>query len=201
MVDLRVRPHAPDADGAVLEVTPESAGWRHVGFKVVRLEPGQTYVGGEAGREACLVIVAGSADVAAGDERFSDIGGRTTPFEDRAPGAVYVPAGLPYSVSARSAVELAVCTAPGSGAGEPRRIENSDMSREVRGAGTNTRYVRNILPETQPAGQWKQGRLYTIAAENQAEARSVMDRLLPRHRGFVVVNVGEAPPEPAPPSA
>jgi len=57
------------------------------------------------------------------------------------------------------------------------------------------------LPETQPAGQWKQGRLYTIAAENQAEARSVMDRLLPRHRGFVVVNVGEAPPEPAAPSA
>ena len=151
MVDLRVRPHAPDADGAVLEVTPESAGWRHVGFKVVRLDPGQTYVGGEAGREACLVIVAGSADVAAGDERFSDLGGRTTPFEDRAPGAVYVPAGLPYSVSARSAVELAVCTAPGSGAGEPRRIEDSDMSREVRGAGTNTRYVRNILPETQPA--------------------------------------------------
>lgn len=57
------------------------------------------------------------------------------------------------------------------------------------------------LPETQPAGQWKQGRLYTIAAENQAEARSVMDRLLPRHRGFVVVNVGEAPPEPAAPAA
>lgn len=47
------------------------------------------------------------------------------------------------------------------------------------------------LPETQPAGQWGQGRLYVIAAENQAEARSVMDRLLPRHRGFVVVNAGE----------
>lgn len=57
------------------------------------------------------------------------------------------------------------------------------------------------LPETHPAGQWGQGRLYVIAAENQAEARSVMDRLLPRHRGFVVVNVGEAPAEPSAPSA
>ncbi len=57
------------------------------------------------------------------------------------------------------------------------------------------------LPETHPAGQWNQGRLYVIAAENQAEARSVMDRLLPRHRGFVVVNVGEAAAEPSPPSA
>lgn len=52
------------------------------------------------------------------------------------------------------------------------------------------------LPDTVPAGQWGQGRLYVIAAENQAEARSVMDRLLPRHRGFVVVNVGEAQSQP-----
>lgn len=57
------------------------------------------------------------------------------------------------------------------------------------------------LPETQPAGQWGQGRLYVIAAENQAEARSVMDRLLPRHRGFVVVNVGEAQSQAEPPAA
>lgn len=57
------------------------------------------------------------------------------------------------------------------------------------------------LPETAPAGQWGSGRLYVIAAENQAEARSVMDRLLPRHRGFVVVNVGEAAADsPAPPA-
>jgi hypothetical protein len=54
------------------------------------------------------------------------------------------------------------------------------------------------LPEVEPAGQWNQGRTYVIAAENQAEARSVMDRLLPRHRGFTVVNAGEAPPEAAP---
>jgi hypothetical protein len=56
------------------------------------------------------------------------------------------------------------------------------------------------LPEIEPAGQWNQGRLYAVAAENQAEARSLMDRLLPRHRGFVVVNVGEAPPEATAPS-
>ena len=56
------------------------------------------------------------------------------------------------------------------------------------------------LPEIEPAGQWGQGRLYVVAAENQAEARSLMDRLLPRHRGFVVMNVGEAPAEPPPPA-
>ena len=49
---LRVRPHAPDADGTVLAVTPASAGWDHVGFRVVKLEDGQSYSGGEPGREA-----------------------------------------------------------------------------------------------------------------------------------------------------
>ncbi|HQW63588.1 MAG TPA: 5-deoxy-glucuronate isomerase [Pseudomonadota bacterium] len=151
MSGLRVRPHAADASGTVLEVTPASAGWRHVGFKLVRLADGERHAGGEAGREACLVIVAGSADIEAGSERYAAVGGRATPFEDRAPGAVYVPAGVPYAVTARGAVELAIGSAPGSGQGEPRLIESARMSREARGSGTNTRYVRNILPESEPA--------------------------------------------------
>jgi len=148
---LRVRPHAPAADGTVLAVTPASAGWEHVGFRVVKLDDGQSYSGGEPGREACLVLVAGSADVIAGDKRFDGLGGRASPFEDRAPGAVYVPAGVAYTVTARGAVELAVCTAPGNGAGDVRAIDSARMSRETRGGGTNTRYVRNILPEGEPA--------------------------------------------------
>jgi len=52
-----------------------------------------------------------------------------------------------------------------------------------------------------PVAQWDTGRFYVVAATNQAEARSVVDRLLPRSKGFVVVNAGEAPQdggEPAP---
>ena len=52
MPDLRVRPHAPDAAGQVLAVSPESAGWDHVGFAVHKLAAGQTASGHEAGREA-----------------------------------------------------------------------------------------------------------------------------------------------------
>ncbi|RYG16496.1 MAG: 5-deoxy-glucuronate isomerase [Caulobacteraceae bacterium] len=151
MANLRVRPHAPDANGAVLEVTPQSAGWEHVGFKVVNLVAGGRYEGGETGREACLVIVSGTASVEAGGQTFAGLGGRATPFEDKAPGAVYVPAGETYRVTADGPVELAICSAPGSGQGEPRLIAEGDMPREVRGSGTNTRYVRNILPESQPA--------------------------------------------------
>jgi 5-deoxy-glucuronate isomerase len=148
---LLVRPHAPDDSGTVLEVTPESAGWKHVGFRVARLLDGQVHAGEDAARETCLVLVAGSADITAGGQSFEGIGGRATPFEDRAPGAVYVPAGVPYAVVARGDVELAVCTAPGRGDGQARQIDPARMSREVRGSGTNTRHVRNILPQTEPA--------------------------------------------------
>lgn len=41
-----------------------------------------------------------------------------------------------------------------------------------------------------PAGQWEQGRAYLVGAVNQPEARSIMDRLLPRHRNFTIVAVG-----------
>ncbi len=152
MSRLRVRPSAPDASGRVLEVTPQSAGWRHVGFRLHRLAPGQAAAGGgEIDRETCLVLVSGTARVTAGGLVFPGVGGRASPFTDRAPGAVYVPAGTRFEVTALDAVELAVCTAPGGKGLPPRLIPEADMSREVRGHGTNTRYVRNILPQDRPA--------------------------------------------------
>jgi 5-deoxy-glucuronate isomerase len=151
MTDLLVRKHAPDAAGVVLEVTPKSAGWDHVGFKVHHLTAGQSASGGEPGREACLVVLSGTADVAVGDRTFSGLGGRASVFEDKAPGAVYAPGGAAWTVTAKTTIELAVCTAPGRAAGMARRIDADRMSREVRGKSTNTRHVRNILPETEPA--------------------------------------------------
>lgn len=151
MSGLHIRPHAADADGSVLEVTPASAGWHHVGFCVVKLAAGQTHAGVEGARESCLVVVAGCADIKAGGAHFTRVGGRTSPFVDAPPGAVYVPAGVSWTVSARGSVELAVCTAPGTDTRPPRLITLASMSREVRGDGGNRRYVRNILPQTEPA--------------------------------------------------
>ena len=148
---LKVRPHTTMADGSVLEVTPESAGWQHVGFQVVKLQPGQRHEGGIEGREACLVILSGTANIRAGALSVDAVGNRQSVFEDAPPAAVYVPAGTSYRIEAVTTVELAIGTAPGSETGEPRLIDSSRMSLEVRGQGTNQRFVRNILPETEPA--------------------------------------------------
>lgn len=147
-MSLLVRPHAPTDDGTVLDITPESAGWDYVGFRVVRLGQGESHAHGEQGREACLVVLTGSITVIAGGERFAAIGGRKSVF-DGAAVSVYVPAGTRYAIEADTDAEIAICTAPGSGAGQTRLIRSDTV--EVRGRGTNTRHVRNILSEADAA--------------------------------------------------
>jgi 5-deoxy-glucuronate isomerase len=147
-----MRPHAADTHGCVLDVTPAGAGWQHVGFRVHKLGPRKAIARREPGRETCLVVLQGSASIAAGGQHFGSIGGRSSVFQDAAPGAVYVPPDTHYSVTAIDDAEVAVCTAPGASKSRvPRVIEDREMTREVRGQGSNTRYVRNILPETRPA--------------------------------------------------
>src|ERR1700679_3438335 len=57
MSKLLIRSGTPDAAGCVLNITPQSAGWRHVGFQVHRLAPKQVVRGGTAEREICLVVL------------------------------------------------------------------------------------------------------------------------------------------------
>ncbi len=151
MSKLLIQSGTPDAAGCVLNITPQSAGWRHIGFQVHRLTPKQVVRGGTGERETCLVVLAGTADIVIDDAHFEGIGHRGSVFDDAAPGAVYAPAGRTYSVTARGEVELAVCSAPGKPGRSARAIAAADMSKEVRGSGTNTRYVRNILPQTKEA--------------------------------------------------
>jgi 5-deoxy-glucuronate isomerase len=148
-------------------ITPASAGWSHVGFTQYNLDASQSIDSQQDGRELCVVILAGSAHVQVGEQVWSAIGGREHVFEDKPPGAVYVPAGQAVKVMAIDNAEIAICSAPGHGAsGAARLLDPKTMSQEVRGVGTNTRYVRNILPETEaadgllvvevvtPAGHW-----------------------------------------------
>lgn len=149
MADLLVKPKG--ATGRVTHVTPQSAGWTYVGFDLHRLAPGQSASGATGDREACLVLVTGKGKATAGGDDLGLLGQRMSPFEGK-PWSVYVPQGSNWSVTAETELELAVCTAPGLGGGLPARVINPDeLGQEVRGKGTNTRYVTNILPEGEPA--------------------------------------------------
>jgi 5-deoxy-glucuronate isomerase len=150
MPDLLLKNHAPAADGLVHEVTPETAGWGHVGFAVYRLAPGQRLERPGNDQEHCLVILEGRCTVEAGPEIFRTIGGRDSPFKGK-PTAVYIPWRTAWAVIAESDLELAVCTAPGGGDHKTRLIRPEDVKTSTRGTATNTRHVADILPETEPA--------------------------------------------------
>jgi 5-deoxy-glucuronate isomerase len=151
MSRLLIHPQPLDAEGRVHRITPQSAGWRFVGFEVFRLSVGQRIdLTIPAGREACLVFVSGRAEITADGARLGKIGSRRSPF-DGSPWSIYLPPGAALDIEADSDVEMALCTAPGTGALPMRVIPPVAVGLETRGKGTNTRHVRNILPESESA--------------------------------------------------
>ena len=138
-------------DGLVAQVTPESAGWGYVGFELHRLAKGQSASGDAGDKELCLVFVTGKGGVIADGKDLGVLGERMSPFEGK-PWSVYLPEGSSWSVMAETDVELAVCAAPSAGGKLPVRVIGpADVGQQIRGKATNTRYVTNILPETEPA--------------------------------------------------
>jgi 5-deoxy-glucuronate isomerase len=146
---LLVRPSKPDADGRVHAVTPDSAGWTYVGFEVYDLAAGHSLAQATGDQEVCIVVLSGHVTVSAGDKGFGTIGGRANVFEG--PGwSLYVPARSSWAVMAEGAAEIAVCRAPAKGTLPARLIPPEQVGQETRGVGSNTRHVRNILPDTSP---------------------------------------------------
>ncbi|WP_429500223.1 5-deoxy-glucuronate isomerase [Robbsia andropogonis] len=132
-------------------VTPQSAAWKHVGFAAYRLAPGESLSLYETAREMCIVVLSGTVTIEAGMHRWENIGTRDSVFEDTAPYAVYLPPTLTATVHASRHAEIGVASAPATGMYPPRLIDPSHMSRSTRGKGANTRYICDILPQTEPA--------------------------------------------------
>ncbi|HZG60976.1 MAG TPA: 5-deoxy-glucuronate isomerase [Anoxybacillus sp.] len=151
MSDLIISSGRPDEKGKILSVTPESAGWRYVGFEVYTLEKGQTLKKETGDQEVCIVLLSGKANVSTINEKWENIGQRMSVFEKIPPYSVYVPSGDFYEVEAVTNLELAICLAPGKGTYSARLIAPKDVSVEIRGAGNIERKIHNILPEQKPA--------------------------------------------------
>lgn len=135
----------------VTDITPASAGWKYIHFRALRLAAGDSESLETGPLEHCITILAGEADVQVGAQTFRALGNRTSVFEERSPTAVYVPPGQDVRIAARSAVEIGISAAPAKGRYPTRVITPESMRRSVRGQGSNTRHVCDILPETELA--------------------------------------------------
>ena len=151
MSRLHLRQHTPDRLHRTVHVTPESAGWTYVGFDHYRLAPGETAEAETGDREVCLVSIGGGGRAEADGRDVGQFGGRASPFAGK-PHGLYVPAGGTWRVKAETPLEFAVCSAPGEPGSRPARvIAPDDLTVITRGKGSNTRYVTNIITETDPA--------------------------------------------------
>jgi 5-deoxy-glucuronate isomerase len=152
-------------DGVVVEVTPESAGWAHVGFEALALAPGAASEREFPGREVCVVVVAGRC-LLGSDHGSWELGERPTPFEGR-PDAAYLPPGTGFRIEAgEEGAEVGLCTGPAERGAEPRVLPADGVEPEVRGHGAQERVIHPILMADEeadsllvcevltPAGHW-----------------------------------------------
>lgn len=145
--------HKPKLDQALIQnVTTTSAGWHYVEFSVLKLRAGDTHAFEAATNlEYCLTLLCGHADITIDGQCHENLGDRRSVFEDKSPFAVYVPPGCRVDIRARDDIELAISAAPATGRYPSRLIRPEEMKRSVRGSGSNTRYICDILPETATA--------------------------------------------------
>jgi 5-deoxy-glucuronate isomerase len=135
----------------IVEVTPERAGWTHVGFKALRLAAGESETISASPRELCLVVLTGTVDVLVDGQTFVNLGSRNSVFDEVSPAAVYLGSERSFTVRAVRDAEIALCSAPaGKTPRAVRVIDPASMRRSVRGQGSNTRHICDILPHDDP---------------------------------------------------
>jgi 5-deoxy-glucuronate isomerase len=153
--------------GKVHEITPQSAGWRYVGFALYHLRAGETAAEATGAREVIHVMVEGRATLTAAGQDWGSLGDRMSVFEKTPPHCLYVPNGQDWRAVAETDCVIAVCSAPGHGGHSARRIGPDGITLTQRGKGPNTRWINNIAMEAEdyadsllvtevftPAGNW-----------------------------------------------
>ncbi|MCY3573550.1 MAG: 5-deoxy-glucuronate isomerase [Chloroflexi bacterium] len=137
------------ADGMIaLDVTPQSAGWQYLSYRVVNLSAGQVYLHRTEGTELALVPLTGAGYIETAAGRFDMQ--RAGVFIEK-PSVLYLPPGQEFAVRSDSAFEFAFGAAPATGKYPTRLFKPEEMRSELRGGGAARRQVNHILAHPLPA--------------------------------------------------
>lgn len=134
--------------GTLLEITPESAGWKYVSSSVVALEAGDAHRGETGPNEVAIVPLSGAA-------RF-EFAGQTHTVSRRdvfteLPHVAYLPPGTAYTITALEAFEFATGGVPAEGRYPARMIAPAELATAVRGGANVSRGVTGTLDLSLPA--------------------------------------------------
>lgn len=131
-----------------LDVTPQSAGWNYLSYRVVNLAAGQAYLHRTEDTELALVPLTGAGTIETGAGSFDMQ--RASVFAEK-PSVLYLPPGQEFGVRSDSHFEFAVGAAPATGKYPPRLFTPDEIRSEVRGGGAARRQVNHILAPPLPA--------------------------------------------------
>ena len=136
------------APGTVLEISPQSVGWKYISSSVVALGNGQRHEGDTGPLEVAIVPLSGSAVF-----RFA---GQTHTVSRRdvfseVPQVAYLPPGTAYSITAIEAFEFATGGVPAEGRYPARLFTPDEIPNSVRGGANVSRGVTGTLDLSLPA--------------------------------------------------
>jgi 5-deoxy-glucuronate isomerase len=180
------RLHLPDgtagADGDRVVITPESAGWRFTGLRVIELVPGASRELATGDLEMLVVPLAGACAVEVDGERF-DLEGRAGVFE-RVTDFVYVPIGASLRLRSARGGTFALPSARARRRIRPAYGPADAAPVEVRGSGAATRQLTNFFAP----GVMEAERLVAVEVLTPAGNTSSY----PPHKHDVAISGGEA---------
>jgi len=138
-----------DYDGMiVLDVTPDSANWQYLSFRIVKLESQQVYLHQTAQTELALVPLEGAGTVKTSAGAFPL---KRAGVCQEKPTVLYVPTGQEFGVVSDSRFEFALGAAPAEGKYPLRLFSPDEIRAEVRGGGAARRQVHHTLAHPLPA--------------------------------------------------
>jgi 5-deoxy-glucuronate isomerase len=124
--------------------TPPTNPCKLLEFGFLKLGAGETYRGDSGEREVLAVLLGGRASFEVGKKRFEGVGGRPNVFSGK-PHSVYVPAKSKFVITAATAAEIALPSAPSDLDIEPYVIEPSKVTSLVAGAANFKRTLYQVL--------------------------------------------------------
>jgi 5-deoxy-glucuronate isomerase len=129
-------------------IRPATAGWTYLSFRTVRRKPDEELTGQTGNEETAVIWLGGSAEV----DGFGEVGEREDVFAGK-PSALLLPPATGYRIRARTALHLAIVSAPAESTLPVRLIRPDEVRVEVRGKGVTERRIHWILSEKDPAAR------------------------------------------------
>ena len=128
--------------GYALEITPEAAGWRFSGLRVLALAAGESRAFGTGEDEVVVVPLEGACTAAVDGERF-DLAGRDGVFA-AVTDVLYAPRDARVELASETGGHFALPSARAARRLEPVHVAAADVPVELRGAGSASRQVNNF---------------------------------------------------------